>query len=277
MCRVALYIFRGPRPAGLRAVSLSFSLASQHDVVMERYRRGRRSHNHGWGLLYVERRFEEFSLCHHRSSLPLRSTELARVLRGLVGEGLDWGLLVLHSRLTGGEPINVLNSHPFHAALEGGGHLWLAHNGSVDKAALANELGLAQLQERYADSYFLTHWVARGMDEPTPEALLRSLRKIVERGLVKTALNIAAVVLGEQGSVGAVALNYVAPGASHLGDYYRLHELSPAPGATLVASSTVAYYMRKLTGAEGRPLANGEAVVVKAQGDEVAVERRPLA
>jgi len=192
MCRTALYVAVSS-PKGFEELVESFVEASLNDFVLHSYRRGR-SHNHGWGFAYIQGLFGDLSVMHFKTSLPI---PCAREVLA-IPKRFNWLSLILHSRLTASEPVDVLSSHPFYVSIPGRLSLWLAHNGSVDKVELARELSMEALVDMYADSYFLTHWLAKNIEEPSVSRLVKAAEKLIELNAVKTSLNFVALVLDEK-------------------------------------------------------------------------------
>ena len=193
MCRIALYAAVGS-PKGLGELVESFVEASLNDFVLRSYRGERRSHNHGWGFAYVQGLLGDLSFMHFKTSLPIPCAREVLV----IPKHFDWLSLILHSRLTSREPIDVLSSHPFYVSIPGRLSLWLAHNGALDKARLAKELSMEGLVDAYADSYFLAHWLARNVEKPSTDQLEKAIRRLIELGVVETSLNFVALILGER-------------------------------------------------------------------------------
>jgi len=273
MCRIALYAVAGS-PRGFEELVESFVEASLNDFVLHSYRKGRRSHNHGWGFACVQGLFGDLSLMHFKTSLPLPCAKEALV----VPRRFDWLSLILHSRLTSGEPIDVLSSHPFYASVPGKLSLWLAHNGGVDKERLAKELSMERLVDMYTDSYFLAHWLAKNIEGSSIDQLERTIKRLIELNAVKTSLNFVALILDEKEKrVLGAALNYVCGGGLDLYEYYKLYRVLVDDKALAVASSTIALYMEKRHGYKVDPLENGELLFVSPQEGKIVTTSRMLA
>ena len=272
MCRIALYATVGDHK-GFEELVESFVEASLNDFVLHSYRRGRRSHNHGWGFAYVQGLLGDLSLMHFKTSLPL---PYAREVLA-IPKRCDWLSLILHSRLTSSEPIDVLSSHPFHVSIPGRLSLWLAHNGAVDKARLAEGLSMKGLVDSYADSYFLAHWLARNLEGPSAHHLERAVANLIKLSVVEASLNFVALILDEkEKEVLCAALNYVCGKGLDLYDYYKLYRVLVGDKALVVASSTIALYMERLYGYEIDPLDNGELLLASPRRGEIAITSKRL-
>ncbi len=106
------------------------------------------------------------------------------------------GLLLLHVRSASpGEPRGTPHAHPFLQAApgrEGPRLVVVAHEGWLDKSHLAADLGL-QDPTLYSDSYLLTHWLTRRLNDTTNmKELLDSLRDYTMGG---SAMNILIAAL----------------------------------------------------------------------------------
>lgn len=275
VCRLALYVSLN-RLNGFKDLLRGFVEASVNDFVLDSFRRGRRSHDHGWGFAYVYRYLNDLGSMYFRTSLPIK-TSVIDVRRAIAIPRLfDWIAMVLHSRLTSGEPIDISSAHPFYVHIPGRLSLWLVHNGAVDKKMLAGSLSMDSLRDMYADSYFLAHWIANSMVEPSLESFVEAVEKLISMGVVRTSLNMAAILVSERDrDVTAIAVNYVCGDGLDVYDYYKLYRVDIGGGAIAIASSTVALYMARLGGYEIRYLENGEIVAVKPGGRGIeAVSKR---
>ncbi len=243
--------------------------AARRDPYLERLSGGSvGSHCHGYGYALLARsggswrvsyeRFDAAGLSRGPSGeegCEANLDALNAAVEGLAAE-LDRAgeaYLVLHARRAGRrEPRGTLNAHPFHAAYTapwGPGEVFLAHNGGVDKAALAGEAGVASGDTSlYTDSHLLALAIARRLSrgEPPGEALA-SLWRAATSGY-----DVALLTAGRGGP-----RLWLAAGASPsiLGDEARLAYYQPVlllgDGLAGFASSTVA----DLASAAGLPLA----------------------
>jgi len=275
MCRLLHFVSVGELN-NLFVVAKAFRLSTLHDVFLDEVRRGRRSHNHGWGAAFVYMKFRELGFGYFKTSLPLLEEDFRGFVRG-VPRGFHWIHMIMHSRLTVSEPINVFNSHPFHISIPGNINLWFVHNGSINKAVVAKELGLENLLDRYADSFFVAYWIAKTIDSVDSSSITKSLKKLVDLGVVETALNCAGIVVDEpSGKVVSFSLNYIGEKGEKTKNYYQLYKVMPSRNTVVVVSSTVDYYLNSLAGLRGTPLENGEIVVVEVKDNALVVENQKI-
>lgn len=269
MCRIALYTSTGDRHS-LRELLKCFRLGSTNDFVLDSYRRGHRVHGHGWGIAYVYELFNAMGFMLYKTSLPIS----ANIISSLpIPRYFDWILMILHSRLTSKEPIDLLNTHPHYFNRPGEISIWLVHNGSVDKQIIAKELGMPQLINKYSDSYFLTQFIGKNLIEPTKESVIDTIKSVIELNIVKSALNIAAIVLDENNkrAIG-LAVNYVDEKAMDMFNYYRLYKMDIESNLVIIASSTVALYMNKFSKFDIKPLDNKTIVFIHPDKGGIDVE-----
>lgn len=272
MCRILHFVGIG-KTGNLIKVVKGFKLATQHDVVLDRVRRGRRSHNHGWGAAYAFMKFDEMGFAHYKTSLPLLDEDVRRFVKGIPTD-IQWIHMIMHSRLTSSEPINVFNSHPFHISIPGKLSLWFAHNGSVNKNLLARELGLEGLVNSYADSFFVAYWIAKNVDRIDVESLAKTMGRIIEIGAVETSLNSVGIIVDEASNrVVSFSLNYITGEGEKNRDYYQLLRIEASEGSVVIASSTVGYYLEKLFGWIGKPLDNGEMDFIEVREGSIEMRR----
>lgn len=127
----------------------------------------RGSGSRAWRVLYerfdaLEEGVDEEEAC--RANLEATRGAAER-LRGLLSAAEE-AYLVFHARRAGrSEPRGSLNTHPYSvtaATPDGAVVLYLAHNGGLRKAELAEALGLDP--EDYTDSHLLAIWAARRLE-----------------------------------------------------------------------------------------------------------------
>lgn len=272
MCRIALYASSGAG-SGFEKLVECFVRGSLEDFMLKGFARGRGAHVHGWGYAYVYGSPNGMGIGFYRTSEPI---SYERVGHLAIPKPFDWAIAVLHSRLASDGPINVFNSHPHHFR-GSGASLWLAHNGFVDKYAIAYELGAEEKEvERYSDSYFLTQWIGRSVRGAHRDGFKDAVREAVKRGFVISSLNLVAVVVDEfEERVMGVAVNYVSEDYAHAFEYYRLYTVSFGVNELAITSSTVALYLSNAHGLRVEPLDNGVIVFVYplSNGVKVDVER----
>ncbi|MEM0027773.1 MAG: class II glutamine amidotransferase [Ignisphaera sp.] len=272
MCRILHFVGLG-KTGNLIRVVRGFKLATQYDVILDRVRRGRRAHNHGWGVAYVFMKFGEMGFAHYKTALPLLDEDIRRFVKSIPMD-LQWIHMVMHSRLTTLEPINMFNSHPFYINIPGKLHLWFAHNGSVNKNLLAKELGLEDLASSYADSFFIAYWIAKKVDSIDADSLSRTLSRLIEMGAVETSLNSVGIMIDEKNNkVVSFSLNYIAGEGEKNRDYYQLLRITPNQNSVVIASSTIGYYLKSLFGWRGEPLDNGEIDFIEIRDSSIELKR----
>lgn len=200
MCR--LYISKGSID-----LSNALKLAAKYDPYMPS---DRKQHGDGWGFVAMSQR--EFF--YYKSGLPAWEDPTVVPMREAV---------LAHARAASpGEPVGPAHSHPYMAHLDDGRIIFVAHNGSVDKKALAAELGIDPTG--YTDSFVLTLFLAKNWGNPD---------KAVENAMryVKTALNLAVL---EFPSLRAYAYTYYRGPR----EYYAMYLIKKG-GAVAVVSSTL--------------------------------------
>jgi len=212
VCR--FYIAKGPVD-----LSRALRLAAKYDP----YAPGeRKQHGDGWGYVAVLGR----GYMYYRSEAPIWEDPTP----------IPMGEVVLaHARAASpGEPLGVQHAHPYMAYTPDGRLIFLAHNGSVDKKAIAQQLGLDPAP--YTDSHILALYLAKHWDNP---------QAAVEKALpyVKTALNIAVVELP-----GPKAYAYTYYRGE--GEYYPLYLLRLGVGKAVVSSTLLRHVDADATGLE---------------------------
>ncbi|AEA12446.1 glutamine amidotransferase class-II [Thermoproteus uzoniensis 768-20] len=233
MCR--FYIYSGVPQEDLHR---ALRLAAERDP----YAPGGFQHGDGWGYAVYTM---GGSLAYYRSARAIWKDPHVPPL-GLAG--------LAHARAASkGEPLGLLYAHPFQAETPDGRVIYVAHNGSVDKTALAAALGLDP--KLFSDSWLLALFLAARWADP--EAALAEALKYV-----KTALNLAVLELpGPK----AYAYSYYrlpeGPDRDVYERYYRLYRVR-GNGWEAVVSSTL---VRHIGGAP-EPLELGRLYVLEPHG-----------
>jgi glutamine amidotransferase len=203
VCR--LYASRGPVD-----LCRALKLAARYDPYSPD---PERRHGDGWGFAVVQGP----RVFYYRSSIPAWEDPTC----------IPAGDVVLaHARdASEGEPVGVLHAHPYMVHADDGRTLFVAHNGSVDKRALAPLAGVGS-PELHTDSFVLALFLARRWHAP---------ERAIEEALkyVKSALNL--VVLELPGARVHVHAYYK---DSQNRKYYALY-LARGGGAVAVMSSTL--------------------------------------
>jgi glutamine amidotransferase len=214
VCR--LYISKGPID-----LSRALKLAARYDPYRPHEEK---KHGDGWGFVAAS----NAGFIYYKSGLPAWEDHTSVVMKDAV---------LAHARAASpGEPVGPAYAHPYMVYTPDGRILFVAHNGYVDKGAMAAELGIDP--SRYTDGYVLALFLARRWDAPQ-EAFKETLK------YVKTALNVAVLELPDL--TAHVYTYYRGPR-----EYYALY-LVETDDAKAVVSSTLLKYLD----IRGRELENG--------------------
>ena len=274
MCRFIAFAGLAPLVDSLLPCIDSFVSSAERDPLLKAIsRRGAESHGDGWGYAVAGRGVGgSLSTGFYRSSAPVyRDPKGVESLKTVV-LGLDTYTGVAHARLASrSEPLGVENAHPFMVEDPGRGFtLWLAHNGSVHKELLAQELGLGDLAGRRTDSFFLARYLARELGSVNPAGVTKAIEAVVEKGFVKTALNLGILVVGNPGVFLVVTSLYPAndPGRAR---YYRVY-MAGDERLFVAGSSTMFEVYRCGDPREAKELCNGCAVAAAIRGGRVSTE-----
>ncbi len=266
MCRLGIYISVGQYKF-LEEYIKSFYLASINDIVLEKLRYGRRSHNHGWGFVYIARRFNNLSLSLYKTSLPIMDRDVETILKNIISLDADWIIINMHSRLTSREPIDILNSHPFYVSIPGKISLWLIHNGSVDKEKISRILGLENVKDLYADSYFLANLIARNLKSLDNKDIVEVFKSLIDMDITKSSLNLGILSIDEKTKEISIAiLNYMVQDVlnnNNMREYYNIYIANINNKTFIAGSSTVMWYLTKIAKIAVQPLSNGELIIIK--------------
>lgn len=274
MCRFIAFAGLAPLVDSLLPCIDSFVRSAERDPLLRAIsRRGAESHGDGWGYAVAGRGVGgSLSTGFYRSSAPVyRDPKGVESLKSMV-LGLDTYMGVAHARLASrNEPLGVENAHPFMIEDPGRGFtLWLAHNGSVRKEELARELGLGDLVSRRTDSFFLAHYIARELSSADPAGIVRAIEAVVEKGFVKTALNLGILIAGDPGVFLVVTSLYPVgdPGRER---YYKVYMVC-GERLFVAGSSTIFEVYTCGDPGEARELCNGCAVAAAVRDGRVSTE-----
>ena len=214
MCR--LYISKGPID-----LSRALKLAARHDPYMPSEKK---QHGDGWGFAAASRT----GFVYYKSGLPAWEDPTVIPLKETV---------LAHVRAASpGEPLGPAHAHPYMIYLPDGRVLFVAHNGSVDKKAMASDVGVDP--SPYTDSYVLALFLARRWEAPQ-RAFEDALR------YVKTALNVAVLEL--PGMTAHIYTHYKGPS-----EYYALYLIEEGDARAVVSSTLLRHLDMR-----GRELENG--------------------
>ncbi|ABL88169.1 conserved hypothetical protein [Pyrobaculum islandicum DSM 4184] len=218
MCR--FFISKGPLD-----LSAALKLAAKYDPYKQDEKK---QHGDGWGFVAAS----ATDFIHYKSGRPAWEDPVVVPMKEAV---------LAHVRAASlGEPKGPAHAHPYLVYTPDGRILFVAHNGSVDKNAMAAEISVDP--SLYTDSYILALFIARRWHLPQrafEEALLYA----------KTALNVAVL---EFPSLKAHVYTFYKGSR----EYYALY-LIETKDAKAVVSSTL---MRHID-LPGRELENGTYLV----------------
>jgi len=216
-----------------------------------------KTHDDGWGFTvfstagaYLYKTVKPIWLDHEGQS------KLIERLSSLRGSRVS---VIAHARKASPyTPKEIVDVHPYVFKTREGYLLSFAHNGSI-KAELLGESKCAGGLRR-SDSYIFAE---RVLAKSSFSELAESLKKSIEKGLVKTALNSALSVLSPHG-VYTLVLNYYISGDK---SYYALYYLKT--GSVVIAGSSTNMEMTLQDAARGSSpsaietgeLGNGRAIV----------------
>ncbi len=214
-------------------------------------------HGDGWGVLIA--RINGGSMLHHRSVRAVFEDDAISVIRGFLGgvNGDDAVLMMMHARAAStGTPINLFSTHPVKAETADGLELYMIHNGSFYRDAIAKEVGIeADYAARFNDTYIANLALARRVRGDVTMDDLGWLLKFV-----KTGANLGIALVRDDSITLVVGSYYrvVDDGKRDARErYYRLYRCE-LPGGFVYASSTVIDYYRPSFVNNCRALGNGE-------------------
>jgi glutamine amidotransferase len=241
------------------------------------------SHGDGWGRVTAFVGSGGIAVSFYRSLAPIYvDTPPQSIPETSIGRLSDLLLVdMVHARAASrGMPVNVMSVQPFEYQTSTGSRLFLIHNGSVDKEALAVEVeGINRtVLERYSDTYVMGLWLAQRLRDSIDVELLGELKEHV-----KTALNLGLILVTPD-SVELLAGSYYSKEfPQERRDYYKMYYAELPGGSMVLASSTIVdleEYRPKSIGS-WKELENGTFIharveITPAGGTKVKVEKRRL-
>lgn len=226
MCRMLAIKRDGPEEVSLLLEALA--KAAQHDVFDNMS-----SHADGWGVYAIG----DQGALHYRSVTPAWEDPTYALIAKTAG---SFKALIVHARMASrGEPKgSPLFSQPFLVQVNER-YVALAHNGSVNKARLAEWLGFRVDLSYVTDSELLA-LAASKVDFSSAAELVERLREIVMKAnATKGALNLLAMVVDPRSASVSLACLEEHPRVNE--KYYAMFSFSRGYFKAFM-SSTVAYY-----------------------------------
>jgi len=244
MCRIAIYIGSKEKFGEIyKPVIDSFREVSRYDWIFERYS-GEKSHSDGWGFLGYN--IEKSSVSHYRSMTPFYEDDLD-ILDGWL-ESVDGDIVfLLHVRA--GSPNmakNIFSVHPIYIESPSGSQIYLIHNGTLYKEALARLIGEDVNSPRYKiynDTYYVGRLIA-DMKVFSSAKLQNILEILRQPKYLYSAFNFGLLWLSEKTNFLIVGPLYRRDKGSQLIDYYRLYKVEEE-GYDLYISSTNREWLEK--------------------------------
>lgn len=233
MCR--LVGFKLSKNIGdLREILDSLVSVSRYDPLLPGKVVG--GHDDGWGLSIYDQGLG--GVLYYKSSEPLYSQ--IRVLERLIRSLKCPCKGIIHVRRAGkGEPLGLVHAHPFISNTDGL-ILALAHNGSVDKRIIAEELGYKGDLDKVSDTYMYFKLLVKEYVEHgnIVEAIRNTINVLLRKKAVRSSIN--SLILFVNDSMSNV---YVVEDWEHFnGDkrkYYSIGYL--CKGDLVVATSSTVY------------------------------------
>jgi predicted glutamine amidotransferase len=208
------------------------------------------SHGDGWGYVVIDVYDRDLiSVSEYRSLRPIFEDPVAR--ESYLDDSARKVVEVFHARKSSvGMARNIFSVHPIGLYTRAGLRLYVAHNGTLNKASLAKLLSLGPedpFTKRCSDTCLLAEYLARNLGEALDISLLEEVKKYTV-----SALNLILVLLAED-RVEVVYGSYYKKNE----EYYRLY-VAEADNFLAVASSTLIDYYRPRVPLEWFQLGNGE-------------------
>ncbi|MCE4616455.1 MAG: hypothetical protein F7C09_05270 [Aeropyrum sp.] len=265
MCRMLAFHVLGPG-RGLASELVQLLPKAASDDKYERELGGDGRHCHGYGYILVYRRSPRsgWLLSYERGDSynpedleagceeNLKGVREAASRVASIVETAVEAYLIFHARRTEGEPRGAVHAHPFreNASLEGGlGEVFLAHNGSVDKIALASSRGFAS-PKIYTDSHLVLKALAEDLKGARLEDIEGRLKASIEglKGYTRTALDLLIMMITPTSTPRLWAYGYVRPGLSGVAREYYRPIVIVGDGIKAYVSSTIRDLMGRMPG-----------------------------
>lgn len=240
MCRMFGYV--GESREDLLTLVAALRASAKRDTIGERAIAKLNCHPDGWGYVISS----DAGISYFRSDRPMYEEEPA------VPEIRGRAYAIFHARKgLDGTPVKRRFTHPFLSQSEQG-FVFLAHNGSVDKARLAAELGFTG---EAVDSELALRFILqkRSLEEGT-----RQLEGYTELNGGLDLLVLQVDKNGEETRLLAKQYYRKEPGKPDLTRFYQLYH-QHLPGGEAVFSSTLNDY-----GLSGTPVAGKELMPISA-------------
>ncbi|MCD6300481.1 MAG: hypothetical protein J7L82_00230 [Staphylothermus sp.] len=151
----------------------------------------------------------------------------------------------IHSRFISEGIADILNTHPIVINGEGKDFkLWIAHNGTMNKAQLAEELGLKPLQQ-VSDTYYLGLYIYKKVNDLKANELIKTFSRASK--YTKSAMNTINMFYSLEKGLHTVVTSYINDNLKQRKeyvDYYKLYLLKTDKTIAII-SSTIADLLRE--------------------------------
>jgi len=259
MCRMVALSFSGDGSETAVEILNLLVEASRRDPYLEAIA-GDGRHCHGCGYVAALRRGGPWWVAYERMDAePCLGGEEAcsanlEALSSLVGRlsrrieaGVEEAAVIVHSRRTRGEPRGSVAAHPFREEVLVNtprgpevAEIYLSHNGGVNKAVLAEQLGVGD-PSLYTDSHLYLKYLARRLEgiryDEAAQAMAREVSS--SKRLAKSALNLCILLNSPSQGPLLVAASHVAVRDDAVRWRYYEPVLVEAQGLAGYVSSTV--------------------------------------
>ena len=219
------------------------------------------SHKHGWGraTVYLSTGKASYAITKHMhpvyvmkpDPIPLSSMDDDFFRPFLID--------MIHVRAASPEtPVNLFNVQPFEFVTKSGGRLIIAHNGSVDKEAIASELNGSisrEVAEKHSDTFILGQALSQNIGEELDINAIRTYKQYV-----KSALNLILILMNDS-SVQVAFGSYFTN--SEQDQYYRLYLRNDGQSIIVSSSTAIDFYYDERGSQDWVPVKNGEFYKMK--------------
>lgn len=264
MCRMLSFV--SMRKGILDVLELIEALvkASERDPYLEAIA-STSSHSDGWGCAIVYSKDGYENVLYYKTLRPIFEDTIGvkRVVNAI--RESEYAMGIIHSRKASrGEPISVIDTHPFHEVSVEGSEFYLVHNGTIRKELLAKR---ESLPLNRSDTLVLTMYLSR---YPVSEHF-KVLREIACKELVKSALNLGVLVLNVKGG------RYVLTSSYHVFEkedpdreaYYKQYLVGGGEYYGVVSSTVIDYYLSSVS---HEKIEQGSIGVLKVCEDRVTID-----
>ena len=241
MCRIFIYLGDSSHlKEEFRTILQSFKDVSRYDWIFEKYTGGKEvRHSDGWGFIGLSID-QGVKTSIYKSITPFYEDDTTP-LRSWISSAKGLSILMLHVRAKSPNmDRNIFSIHPLYVEAGDGSHVYLIHNGTIEKDKTAELIGEDLDSKRfkiYNDTYYALRYIVDGLTGFDARKVIDRIGRLSNPEYLYSALNFGLLWISKESIYLVVGPIYREDKGEELIDYYRLY-MSGGEEYVLYLSST---------------------------------------